>query len=233
MKQAASAATRAPGRPLRDSARRLARSAHAGALLCALAAAAQAQSVTFNGMLGDRALLVIDGRAQTLAVGASAQGVKLLRLGDNQAQVEIGGQARSLRLGGTVAGSGAIGATNGSRIVLAAGPGGHYTAAGSINGHAVQFLVDTGATTVSLGSDEAARIGLDLSAGTATGAMTANGAVAARSLTLTSVRVGDVTLADVRAVVLPQAMPYVLLGNSFLSRFNMHSDNDTLVLERK
>ena len=63
-----------------------------GALLWALAASAQAQSVTFNGLLGDRALLIINGQAQSLPVGASAQGVKLIRLENGLAQIEIGGR---------------------------------------------------------------------------------------------------------------------------------------------
>ena len=64
-------------------------------------------------------------------------------------------------------------------------------------------------------------------------AMTANGAVAARKLTLNSVRVGDVTVYNVEAMVVPQAMPVVLLGNSFLSHFQMHSDASSLVLDKK
>jgi len=38
---------------------------------------------------------------------------------------------------------------------------------------------------------------------------------------------------NVEAMVLPQAMPVVLLGNTFLSRFQMHSDSSSLVLEKK
>ncbi|MEP6502208.1 MAG: retropepsin-like aspartic protease [Betaproteobacteria bacterium] len=202
-------------------------------MLLALVAGAQAQSVAFSGMLGDRALLVIDGQPRSLAVGASTQGVKLLRLDGNLAQVDINGKAQTLRLGGgaVVAGGAIVG--NGSRIVLPAGPGGHFTGIATINGHTVHFVVDTGATTVAIGSDEAARIGLDLGAGTASRAMTANGAVNTRSLTLTSVTIGSVIVSDVPAMVVPQAMPYVLLGNSFLSRFQMRNDNDTLVLEKK
>ena len=42
---------------------------------------------------------------------------------------------------------------------------------------------------------------------------------------------GDVTLANVQAVVMPTEMPFVLLGNSFLSRFQMQRDNDVMRLE--
>ena len=44
-------------------------------------------------------------------------------------------------------------------------------------------------------------------------------------------RVGEVEITQVGAVVMPQPMPYVLLGNSFLARFQMRRDNDVLRLE--
>jgi aspartyl protease family protein len=210
------------------------RTVSAACLLLALVGAAHAASISFSGMLGDRALLIIDGHAQAVAVGATQGGVKLVKLEGSVAQIEIGGKTQSLRLGGAAVVAGdSGGSTNGSRIVLPAGSGGHFTGLGSINGHSMRFVVDTGATMVSMGIDEAARLGLDFNASTAAGVMTANGTVAARSLTLTSVRVGDVTVYDVPAMVVPQSMPYILLGNSFLSRFQMRNDNDTLVLEKK
>ena len=76
-------------------------------------------------------------------------------------------------------------------------------------------------------------LGLDPKSSTIAAAMTANGAVAVRTLTLDSIRVGDVTIYNVQAMVLPQALPVVLLGNSFLSHFQMHNDSNSLVLEKK
>jgi aspartyl protease family protein len=52
-------------------------------------------------------------------------------------------------------------------------------------------------------------------------------------LTLASVRVGDVEVPNVEAVVMPAAMPHVLLGNSFLTRFSMKREADTMRLERR
>ena len=62
---------------------------------------------------------------------------------------------------------------------------------------------------------------------------TANGVAPAWVVKLSSVRIGDVEIYDVDAVVGSQSMPYVLLGNSFLSRFQMRRDNDQMVLERR
>ena len=62
---------------------------------------------------------------------------------------------------------------------------------------------------------------------------TANGAVPVYWCTLGSVRVGDVQVYNVEATVLPAPMTHVLLGNSFLTRFQMKRENDTLTLERR
>jgi aspartyl protease family protein len=62
---------------------------------------------------------------------------------------------------------------------------------------------------------------------------TANGVSQGWLVRLASVRLGDVEVYDVDAVVGTQSMPYVLLGNSFLSRFQMRRDNEQMVLERR
>ncbi len=62
---------------------------------------------------------------------------------------------------------------------------------------------------------------------------TANGVVNVWRVRLDSVRVGDVEVHGVEASILPTSMPYVLLGNSFLSRFQMTRSNDQMVLERR
>jgi aspartyl protease family protein len=209
------------------------RVALAGALLCAFATLAHGQTVAFSGMLGDKALLIIDGQARGVAVGATVQGVKLVRIDGAQAQVEAGGKTQTLRLGGTAVVAGGSGGGSGSRIVLPVGSGGHYTGLASINGHPIHFVIDTGATMIAMSADVATQIGLDPADSRPSAAMTANGAVATRTISLNRVTIGDVTVYNVEAMVLPQAMPVVLLGNTFLSRFQMHSDSSSLVLEKK
>ena len=208
------------------------------ALGAALSVGAGAQTVTLSGSLGgSKALLLIDGTPQTLAVGASARGVTLRRLGDGEAEVEVGGQRRVLRLGAAPArldGADAAPAPGeGREIVLPMGPGGHFNATGAINGRPVQFMVDTGATTVALSQAEANRIGLDWKRGRPGLTHTANGTVPVYSVNLSSVRVGGVEIANVAAVVIPSDMPTVLLGNSFLNRFTMRRDSDVMRLEKK
>jgi aspartyl protease family protein len=209
-------------------------------LACALAAAllcaggAPAQSVSLSGSLGDRALLVIDGAPRTLTVGQTFQGVKLVGVTGSEATVEFGGQRVTLRLGQAQVNLGgtASGGT-GSQIVLSAGSGGHFVTQGSINGKAVSFLVDTGATHVSLSQTMAEQIGLDYRNGQRSVGNTANGQVVVYNVTLNTVRIGDVQVYNVEAAVLPAGLERVLLGNSFLTRFQMKRENDKMTLDKR
>ncbi len=200
------------------------------ALLCGSAAA---QQVSMNGRLGaNAALLVIDGEVRTVRVGESIKGVKLLQLADEQATVEVGGERLQLRLGARPV---AQQPTPGSaqRIVMRADQGGHFMGQGSINGGTVRFMVDTGATMVSLSVADAERLGVPYLKGRAVQMQTANGVITGYLINLDRVRLGSVEINNVPATVADREMPYVLLGNSFLSRFQMKRENELLVLERR
>ena len=204
-------------------------------LLVGVGCDASAQSVTLAGSMGNKVLLVIDGQPHTLAVGQSALGVTLLSVSDGQATVQHGADSATLRLGGAPAklSGTAPATTDAQEIVLQAGLGGHFTSSGSINGRPVRFMVDTGATLVSLSQAEAQRIGLDWRDAPRAMTQTANGAVPVHRVSLGRLRVGEVEVTNVDALVVPAQMPYVLLGNSFLGRFQMRRDNDVLRLEKR
>jgi aspartyl protease family protein len=195
----------------------------------------QAPGVQLAGLSSGKALLVINGEApRFLSPGQTAGGVRLLELNTDHVVVDVAGERRTLRLGQAPIGmAGGNNPSASSRVVLEAGPGGHFVTSGQINGGHVQFMVDTGATVVSLGRSDAERIGLKPSDGKPVQMNTANGAVLGYQVRLNSVKVGDATLYDVPAVVMPMPMPYVLLGNSFLSRFQLSRDNSQLILEKR
>ena len=202
--------------------------------LLASAAGASAQTVSMAGSLGSRALLVIDGKPRQVAVGSTIDGVRLLAVSTNDALVEVGGKRVALQLGGSPANlGGAVTAGTGDKIVLTSGSGGHFMTSGTINGSAVRFFVDTGATTVTMGAADAERIGVDYKKGQLGYTTTANGVVPAYRVVLNSVQIGDVQVYNVEATVLPASMPYMLLGNSYLDRFQMRRENDRLTLEKK
>ena len=200
------------------------------------APAAWSQTVSLQGMLGNRALLIVDhGAPKTVAPGDSWKGVKVLSTQGDQATVEAGGQRFTLRVGEAPASVGGAGGGSGgaTRIVLTAESGGHFMANGAINGRAAYFMVDTGASMVSMAARDAERFGIDYKGGQPVQLGTANGPALAWRVKLGSVRVGDVEVREVDAVVSQQPMPFVLLGNSFLTRFQMRRDNDQMVLERR
>ncbi len=206
-----------------------------GVIGTCLALGAHAQSVSMSGSLGSsKALINIDGKPHSMAVGSTVEGVRLVSVSGSDAVVEVKGAKLNLVLGGAQINTGSAPSEGGgSQIVLTADIGGHFFASGSINGKAVRFVVDTGATTVALGADDAERIGIDYRSGTKMATMTANGRVVAYAVTLNAIRIGDVQVYSVPAVVLPSSIGHVLLGNSFLTRFQMKRENDRMTLDRR
>ncbi len=205
-------------------------------LLSLLPLWASAQSVALSGVSGSKALLVIDGAPpRFVSAGQTVQGVKLLSLQGESATVEVSGQRQTLQVGDAPVsvGGGAPASGGGQRIVLTADGRGHFLPAGQINGRTVQFMVDTGATSVAMSESDARRINLRFETGQRVMVSTANGAAVAHRVRLDSVRIGDVTVHGVEALVTQQSMPYVLLGNSFLNRFQMQRQNDQLTLEKR
>ena len=206
------------------------------ALLAGQAAAQTSPQVALSGVSGQKALLVVDGAAtKFLVAGQTHQGVKLLSVDGDSATVDIQGQRQVLQVGAAPVSVGNNGRSDGGgqRIVRTADPSGHFLPDGQIKGKSVKFLVDTGATTVALGAAEARRINLKYDHGRRIQMSTANGLSTGYLIRLASVRVGDVVAYDVDAVVSPQPMPFVLLGNSFLNRFQMQKNNDQLTLEKR
>jgi aspartyl protease family protein len=208
---------------------------HCKALLLGLAlsgivawgAAARATEVGVAGVIGSKAILIIDGAPpRTLAVGESRQSVKLLAVQGDTVVMEIDGKRRSLRIG-----QNAVGVTSANaQAVLIADTQGHFRTTGSINGRSVRFLVDTGASLIGISATEAKRLGLDLSRAQMGESVTANGRVPVSYVTLDTVKVGDITLRNVAAAISPQDMPYILLGMSFLNRMKMERDGDSMTL---
>ncbi|MDF1485262.1 TIGR02281 family clan AA aspartic protease [Ramlibacter sp. H39-3-26] len=205
----------------------------ASPLLLLACGSAWGQSVGLAGILGrERALLVVDGGApRSVAAGQSLQGVKVLEIGRDAVVVDIAGSRATLRMGDAPVSVGNRG--GGNRIVLMADSRGHFIHQGRINGQTMQFMVDTGATTVAIGMAEAERMGLDFRAGTPVRLATANGTAQGWAVKLGSLRIDDVELFGVDAVVTPMPMPYVLLGNNFLAQFQLTRQSDQMVLEKR
>lgn len=201
----------------------------AGALLSSVAAAA---TVTLHALFKDKAIVMIDGARRVLARGeVSPEGVKLLTTdtATESAEFEIDGRRLTLTLGAVIAPF-----TSGPRasVMLWAGSGGHFYADGAINGVAVRFLVDTGATSIALNSREAARLGIEYKKVGQPGlASTAGGTVRVYAMKLNTVQVGDITLHNVDAGVVEGSYPTeILLGMSFLGQLDIKHNGEQMEL---
>ncbi len=193
---------------------------------------AQAQSVALAGVLGSKALLVVDAHPpRAIGVGDEFQGVKVIAVSKEDATIEVKGARRVVRMGEAPVSVGAR--SGGRRVTLVADSRGHFVNSGSINGQVMQYMVDTGASTVAIGRPDADRMGLKYQSGQPVRVGTANGVGQGWRMKLDSVRIGDVEVFGVEAIITSQPMPYVLLGNSFLTEFQMTRINDQMVLEKR
>ena len=204
-------------------------------LICLLliSSLAEGAEVGLAGLFPGKALLTINGGPpRIVAVGARTdEGVKVLATEGDTATLEVDGKKRVLRVGQNVAvqpsGSGP------ATAILSADVAGHFYTTGNINGTSVRFLVDTGASMISLGASDARRIGIDAARGQRGITNTANGQAVVSRVKLDTVRVGEIVLNNVDALVHQQDMPMVLLGMSFLNRMEMQRNGETMTLKKR
>jgi aspartyl protease family protein len=122
---------------------------------------------------------------------------------------------------------------DGGEVVLPRAADGHYYLTLTIDGTDLQFMVDTGATSVVLSQDDARRLGIDPDTLAYLGeADTANGTVRTARVALTDVRLGEVVDAKLAAYVNDGQMDGSLLGMEYLGRFRIQIEDDRMVLRR-
>lgn len=198
------------------------------------AAAAGADDIEVQALFKDHAVLLMNGKRRSVRTGQTTpEGVRLLSATSREAMVEAHGTRHTLALGTRI--GGAFVTPREQQALVPADARGMYLASGSINGVGMQFMLDTGATLVSINEPMAASVGLDYQRlGTPGHSMTAAGVVRIWRLRLARVRVGEIELMDVDAAVHEGAFPPVaLLGNSFLSRVEMTRAAGAVLLRRR
>lgn len=199
-----------------------------------LSASALALEVSVVALFADKAMLSIDkGKPRTLRVGETWNGVTLVSADSEAAVISIKGKKQRLKIGEGAYSTATI-STGRSTTTLTADRAGHYFTTGTINGASVRFLVDTGATMVSMSIDDARRAGVNYLAGTRGYSQTANGVAPVYRVKLESVKVGDIALTNVDGLVHESAsLPVVLLGMSFLGQLEMRNAGDSLTLTKR
>lgn len=114
-------------------------------------------------------------------------------------------------------------------LVIRADERGHYLARGSIDGHPVRFLVDTGATGIAVPAELAQR--LRLPRGDSAQVSTANGPAEVYRTRLGDLRVGGLSRRNVEAHVNPGLSGEVLLGMAFLQGYRLKQANGRLHIQ--
>ena len=189
--------------------------------------------VGLAGVFSGKALLTIDGGApRVVPVGTkTGEGVSVIAVDGETATVEVDGKRRVLRVGQNVAVQRSE--SGPASVTLTADVRGHFFTTGNVNGFPVKFLVDTGASLISIGAGDARRMGIDPTKGKPGITDTANGQVRVWRVKLNTVRVGDVVLNNVDAAVHESDMNIALLGMSFLNRMEMQRNGDTMTLIKR
>ncbi len=189
--------------------------------------------------MGDKALVSVNGGApRVLKVGESHQGVRLLAVGPQGVEILLEGRRHVLDLGQgvypqTAALRGAA-PDQGERVMLTADGRGHFLADGTVNGLPARFMVDTGASLVTLPASIARRAGVELANASPVTITTANGRAQARRVLINLLQIGPIRANLVEALVVEdEALSLPLLGMSFLNRTNMQREGDTLVLMQR
>ena len=198
---------------------------------------ATAADIHVIGTTAGKAVVRINGgKPQTLVAGqVSPEGVKLVGATSESATFEAGGKRQTLAAGegGAIATvAAATGRSDG--VTLTADAQGHFVTTAAVNGTSLRFIVDTGATSVVLSSADAKRARINYLNGARSVTHTANGVIPVYTVKIDSLKVGDIEITNVDAVVIEgDRLPIGLLGMSFLNRMEMRREGQTMILIRR
>ncbi len=197
----------------------------------------QAAEVALVGIFPGKAVLSVDGSApHILAPGQSYGAIKLISIDRDAAVIESAGKRERVMLGGqpyAVGGGDSSGEGTAQSVTLVADVRGHFVVTGSVNGAPITFLVDTGASSVALTTQQAKMAGINYTAGERAYVNTANGTVPTWRVMLDKVTIDGLTLQNVEGMILPGESGTALLGMTFLNRLSMSREGSTMILKRR
>jgi aspartyl protease family protein len=205
-------------------------------LICPLVFANEANvsHIEVMALFKNKAMVNIDDKQHLLVIGEPAiSGVKLIKASSKYAILDINGKQSKYNLGNRVSAS--YNKAEKKKVQIYRDAANMFRTVGSINGYPVDFLVDTGATSVALNSEHAKRLGIQYKLeGEETIVSTASGKALAYSISLDQVKVGEILLRNIDAVIIEGNSPTVpLLGMSYLGRLKLNNENQYLELEEK
>lgn len=192
------------------------------------------QDIVVQALFTGKAVVQIDGQRRVIAVGeTSPEGVKLITADANSATLEIDGKQQVYTPGSSISLNFAEAKSIEEKVY--ANDRGMFMSVGSINGQTVRFLVDTGATSIAMNTEQARRLGVryEIDGKKAT-ASTASGFVTAYQVRLKSVSLGKIKRRNIEAMVIDGQHPGpILLGMSFLGDLKVEKSGKTLTLQSR
>ena len=200
-------------------------------LLLSMASHAEPEIVII-GLFRNAVLAKIDGKEQLLRVGETASGgVRLISADSSEAVLEIEGARKTYTINTAISAS-YQDAQAPHTVTISPDTQGMYRVNGSINGFQVKFLVDTGATLISMNRTHARRLNLDYKRkGELALSKTASGDDEVYVMMLDKVMVGEILARDVHVAVHDSEYPdEILLGNSFLRQVSMRREGALMML---
>jgi aspartyl protease family protein len=204
------------------------------ALLLGFSANALAVDIIVMGLFRNKAIVKIDGKQRILKPGKSSpEGLSLISSNSSEAVLEFEGSRKAYSLGSHISTS--FKRDKQPSVLIYRNERGMFTTVGSINGFPVNFLVDTGASSVAMNRKQADRLGIDYRLyGSPIGVSTASGFERGWRVHLDRVQVGDVTLRNVEGTIIDaHSSSRVLLGMSFLGRLDINNTNESMKLRKK
>lgn len=196
---------------------------------------AAVKSVSVQGLLGNKAVLLVDGKRRVVNTGDSTpEGVRLIAIHGDTVVMEIDGEKRQQTMGENQVFSTRYAAPQSQEVLVTQNNNGLFTTVGSINGLTVNLIVDTGANVVTLNAQHARRLGIAFEEqGTPTVVATASGVVKAYRVTLRTVAIGEIELQNVSAVVMTGPHPAeILLGMTFLGSLEIQRNGNVMKLRK-
>jgi len=200
------------------------------------ATAIAGDTIVVNGLFKNKAVLLINGKQHILSVGKPGpNGVELVSIEGEKITLDINGSRQTYKLGDSTAITTNYKQSKEQEVLVSLNSLGQFLTVGSINKQPIQFLIDTGATTVALNSAHAKKLGLNYrDQGTPTMIATASGVSQAYRIMLDEVGVGEIRMHHIEAVVVEGNYPvHVLLGMSFLGNLDIHREGQIMKIKKK
>ncbi|MDY6991411.1 MAG: retropepsin-like aspartic protease [Pseudomonadota bacterium] len=200
-----------------------------------ITAFAQEPEITVVGLSQDTAIIVFNDHYHVLHPGETLTGdITLVSADSEKAILEINGQESIHHLSQRISRE-AYSTPKTPPIRIFPDSQGLYSVAGQINGYAVDFIVDTGATVIAMSSKQAQRMGIHhyRRQGQAGVSSTAAGNVRSYQIALAHVKVGHLSQDNVTAVIIEGEHPHkILLGMSFLKHIQLSRNGKVLELRQ-